>query len=56
MGRVLAAGTAVVCFVIAFVGYSIGGLGDRVMVGAVLLGLVLQALAILLHVSDPSRR
>lgn len=50
MGRTLAAGTAVLFFVIALVAFGMSG--DRIAVLATLIGFIALSLAILVHVSD----
>jgi uncharacterized RDD family membrane protein YckC len=54
MGRTLAAGTAVVFFVIALILVLVNV--DRLAAGAALAGLVAMSVAVLLHVSDASHR
>jgi hypothetical protein len=54
MGRTLAAGTAVMFFVIALVAFAANG--DRIAAFAALAGLTTMSIAVLLHVSDPGHR
>jgi hypothetical protein len=54
IGRTLAAGSAVVLFVIAVIAFAMNA--DRIAGGAALAGMALLSLAILAHVSDQSRR
>jgi hypothetical protein len=54
MGRTLAAGSAVVMFVIALIAFAMNA--DRIAGGAALAGMALLSLALLTHVADQSRR
>ena len=54
MTRTLAAGTAVVFFVIALVAFAVNG--DRIAAFAALAGLTAMSIAVLLHVADPGPR
>lgn len=54
MGRTLAAGTAVACFVGALILFGMNG--DRFAALAALAGLTAMSVAVLLHVSDAGPR
>lgn len=54
MGRTLAAGTSVVCFVLALILFALNG--DRFAAFAALAGLTALSISVLVQVSDTRRR